>query len=221
MTPDQADASTRQLLIDAAVRRLWNHDESEIRILDICKDTGFSTSLIYGNFHSRQGLIDAALLEIFSQITSEMADAIERQARSEHPTGLYVDTLFRFLRDPAHRDAITRQRKMFFRVSANALARPSIRDGFLAIYNDYHARVDAIYQDLTVTGALSDGLTGRQWALLLEGHMLSRAFHDLSLEWDDQDDWYHATERIFPKSPPKPLPTNDSVMGQELRVSEG
>ena len=58
--PERSEDS-RQAVLDAVCRRLWGHDESTIRIADICHETGLSSSVIYNYFRSRQGLIDAAL----------------------------------------------------------------------------------------------------------------------------------------------------------------
>jgi AcrR family transcriptional regulator len=198
--------STRDVLIEATSRRLWNEDESELRILDICQETNLSTSVIYSHFRSRQGLIDASLLHIYAIVTDEIIDYTETAAARSHPTGSFVDTLYAMLIDPDHEARVTRQRQMFFRVSATALARPSIRPGFLELYDHYIERADAIYEDLLARGLLSDQLSGRQWTIFFEGQMLSRAFHDLSSNWDSQSDWLRGALRMLSVAKPKIIP---------------
>jgi hypothetical protein len=39
--------------------------------------------------------------------------------------------------------------------------------------------------------------------------MLSRAFHDLSSEWDNQDDWNRAAKRMISSSLPEQVPAPD------------
>ncbi len=197
MADPSSERSTRDALIEATSKRLWEEDESELRILDICQETNLSTSVIYGHFRSRQGLIDASLLRIFATVTDQIVEDIEEMAAGPHPTGSFVDTLYLMLTDPRHEGTITSQRQMFFRVSATALSRPSIRPGFLQLYDAYMARVDALYDELVRRGLLSDLLTGHQWALFFEGQMLSRAFHDLSSNWDNQEDWNQAARRVL------------------------
>lgn len=198
--------STRDVLIETTSRRLWNEDESELRILDICQETNLSTSVIYGHFRSRQGLIDASLLHIYAIVTDEIIDYTETAAARAHPTGSFVDTLYAMLIDPTHEARVTRQRQMFFRVSATALARPSIRPGFLELYDHYIERADAIYEDLLARGLLSDQLSGRQWTIFFEGQMLSRAFHDLSSNWDSQSDWLRGALRMLSVAKPEVIP---------------
>jgi AcrR family transcriptional regulator len=181
--------STRQLLIEATSKRLWQEDESDLRILDICKETNLSTSVIYGHFRSRQGLIDASLLHLFHLVTGEILATLERAAAGPHPSGSFADTLYELVSNPDNERAIIRQRQMFFRVSATALSRASIRPGFLHLYNDFAARADEIYGGVVDAGLLDRRLTGHQWALFFESQMVSRSFHDLMSPWDDLDDW--------------------------------
>lgn len=188
--------STRQLLIEATSKRLWQEDESDLRILDICKETNLSTSVIYGHFRSRQGLIDASLLHLFHLITDEIVATLERAAVGPHPTGSFADTLYELVSDPDNEQSIIRQRQMFFRVAATALSRASIRPGFLLLYDDFSRRADAIYDGVVDAGLLDERLTGHQWALFFESQMVSRAFHDLISPWDNLDDWSPVANRL-------------------------
>jgi hypothetical protein len=92
--------------------------------------------------------------------------------------------------------SIIRQRQMFFRVSATALSRASIRPGFLHLYNDFSRRADEIYASIVDAGLLDARLTGHQWALFFESQMVSRAFHDLISPWDDLGDWAPVANRL-------------------------
>jgi AcrR family transcriptional regulator len=188
--------STRQLLIEATSKRLWLEDESDLRILDICKETNLSTSVIYGHFRSRQGLIDASLLHLFQLVTDEIVATLERAAVGPHPSGSFADTLYELVSDPENERSIIRQRQMFFRVSATALSRASIRPGFLHLYNDFSRRADEIYSAIVDAGLLDRRLTGHQWALFFESQMVSRSFHDLISPWDDLDDWGFVANRL-------------------------
>ena len=195
--------STSEILIEATARRLWDVDESELRILEICQETNLSTSVIYGHFGSRQGLIDAALLHIFAIATDQMTKNLTTVVSSAHPTGSFVDTLYDLLTDPAHEADVTSQRQMFLRVSATALSRPSIRPGFLELYEKFMKRLDALYDELVARQLLNDQLNGHQWAIFFEGQMLSRAFHDLSSKWDNQGDWLRAADRMLSAAKPQ------------------
>ena len=93
MAEGAIERSASDALIEATVRRLWVADEGEVRILDICQETGLSTSVIYGHFRSRQGLIDAALLTILTEVTEGIVKDIEEILNGPHPTGRLLDSL--------------------------------------------------------------------------------------------------------------------------------
>ena len=194
--------SASDVLIEATSRRLWNEDESELRILDICKETNLSTSVIYGHFGSRQGLINASLLHIFALVTDEIIANLDTSASHTRSTGSFVNALVSLLANADYQEDLNRQRQMFFRVSATALSRPSIRPGFLELYGRYLERSDVIYQDLLDGGHLSRELSARQWALFFEGQMLSRAFHHLSPNWYNQDDWLRSAHDMLSAAKP-------------------
>src|SRR5665213_2440157 len=202
MADSVSNYSASDVLIEATSRRLWDEDESELRILDICKETNLSTSVIYGHFGSRQGLINASLLHIFGLVTDEIIENLETSAARSLSTGSMLNALFGLLNDANYQERLNRQRQMFFRVSATALSRPSIRPGFLELYERYIERADAIYQELLDGGHLSEELTARQWALFFEGQMLSRAFHDLSSNWYNQDDWLRSAHQMLSDAKP-------------------
>jgi AcrR family transcriptional regulator len=203
------EGSTRELLLAATARRLWEADENELRILDICRETNLSTSVIYAHFGSRQGLIDASLLRVFTAVTDEIVANLTIAVAGPHPTGSFLDTLNEILTNPDYESVITAQRQMFFRVSATALSRPSLRSGFLVLYDAFMTRVDELYDELVRRELLGAQLSGHQWAVFFEGQMLSRAFHDLSSEWDNQDDWNRAVKRMLSGSPSEQVPAPD------------
>ena len=206
MAEGTTERSASDALIEATVRRLWVADEGEVRILDICQETGLSTSVIYGHFRSRQGLIDAALLVIITEITDGIVTAIETVLNGPHPTGRLLDSLHTYLVDPARQVDHVQQRQTYVRVCATALGRASLRPGFLEIYSRYLGRSAELYDEAVTRGLLPDTLTGRQWALLLESQMVARALHDLDADWDDQGDWLLALARLAegPTSPARP-----------------
>src|ERR1700691_3379224 len=108
--------STREILIEATSRRLWDVDESELRILDICQETNLSTSVIYGHFRSRQGLIDASLLRLFTIVSDQIVENIATAASEAGDTCSFVDALYALLTNADHEDSVARTRQMFFRI---------------------------------------------------------------------------------------------------------
>jgi len=68
MSPQERSGDSRQLVLNTAKRQLWEKADASLRISDLSFETGLSTTVIYTYFRSRQGLIDAAYIEIYKEI---------------------------------------------------------------------------------------------------------------------------------------------------------
>ncbi len=64
--------STRDEILAAAVKEVRDRDEASFRVAQVSKSAGCATSVLYHYFGSREGLIDAALVEIVVQETQDM-----------------------------------------------------------------------------------------------------------------------------------------------------
>lgn len=190
------DANTRETLLEVTVQHLLQKDESELRVLDICHETHLSTSVIYGNFGSRQGLIDAAYLRIYADVTESTILRLERAADASCQTNSFVTSLYQALCDPTSGDQVTHNRQMHLRVAAAALSRPNLRPAYLAIHDTFMKRRDLVYQRLIDESFLNSQLSARQWALFFEGQMLSRALNGVAPEWSAQSDWVAAARHF-------------------------
>ena len=159
--PERSEDS-RQRVLDAVCRRLWDHDESTIRIADICHETGLSSSVIYNYFRSRQGLIDAAYLAIYREITAGVVDNTRRVADGVTTTEAFIDNLRAMITDPARRDDLASRRHMRLRVATAALARPSMQHEFALLQQSFFAGLAQSFADLQARGAVGDLLTPDQ-----------------------------------------------------------
>ena len=72
-TMQPRSAENKQRVLQDAMRLISDKPDSELRIADIYERTGLSSSVIYSYFRSRDGLIDAAYIEL----SKEMSKATE------------------------------------------------------------------------------------------------------------------------------------------------
>lgn len=182
-------ASTRQTLIDATAQRLSESDESELRIADICEDTGFSSSVIYSNFRSRQGLIDATFLSMYDDHVRRYVSLLrEETAKAES-----LDSLLAFYRegesDPETQAALQNFRRIRLRVSSAALARPELQRDFIVVQENYLTAMAELIEEVQGRGVFGRRLTARQLAVLLEGYSFARALNDISLHPETGESW--------------------------------
>lgn len=182
-------ASTRQVLIDATARRLAESDETELRIADICQDTGFSSSVIYSNFRSRQGLIDATFLHMYDDLARRYVELLVQNTGDADSLG----SLLAFYRvgdatAPVH-EALKEFRRIRLRVSTAALARPELQKAFVAVQEAHLNRMAALIEGVQDRGLFGRRLNGRQIAVMLEGYSFGRAVDDISLHPESEESW--------------------------------
>ena len=179
----------RQLLIDAATKRLWSTDESELRIADICADTELSSSVIYTNFRSRQGLIDAAFLDMYANLAGNYRVLLRRYVEPATSASSLIETLSEVQTSGEVNGALAENRKIRLRIATASLARADLRREWIKIQEDHLTLFAEIIEDLQHRGVLGRKLTGRQVAVLLEGFSFGRALDDISLNPESDAAW--------------------------------
>ncbi|HEV2427814.1 MAG TPA: hypothetical protein VGS61_06315 [Acidimicrobiales bacterium] len=197
MSSDERASVTRRALIDATAQRLEAADESELRIADVCADTGYSSSVIYSNFRSRQGLVDAALLDLFdrySRAYTDLVDEYTRDARS-------LDEMLAFYTDPAQHERLAATlagfRQVRLRVSTAAILRPELRREWRVVYADYVGRMAAMVERGQDAGFIGRRLSAHELAVLLEAMAYGRALDGISLDPLPDLSWLTMLELVF------------------------
>ncbi|MGH9019849.1 MAG: TetR/AcrR family transcriptional regulator [Acidimicrobiales bacterium] len=173
--------ATRRALIDATAARLATSDESELRIADVCEDTGYSSSVIYSNFRSRQGLIDAALLAMFDQRSRDYIDLLRHYTHHAQTR----EELFSFYAVPEKLERITETltelRQIRLRVSTAALARPDLRREWQPVQEAHVERFAELIEAAQARGLLGRALSSREIVALFEALSFGRALDAVSL----------------------------------------
>jgi len=182
-------ASTRQTLIDATARRLGESDESELRIADICEDTGFSSSVIYSNFRSRQGLIDATFLSMYTEQVRRYVQLLREETKKADSLNSLLDFYRQGDTRPETQAQLERFRRIRLRVSTASLERPELQREFLLIQEEYLTSMAELIEEVQERGIFGRRLSARQLAVLLEGYSFARAFNDVSLHPETAESW--------------------------------
>ena len=204
---------TRASVLDAVIAHLWHEDESTLRIADLCVKTGLSSSVIYNNYHSRQGLIDAAYLEIYRTMTLQLVSFYRDVAATARDAGALQRSIEGEIANSARADRWVQSRQMRLRISAAALRRPALQRNFVLLHDHYLNQLSEIFADLQRRGIAGDLLQPRQLAIMFEGSLLFHSFNDIALHPIDDQSWLAmlmAVMGAFSSSPPSPAaPTLD------------
>lgn len=84
-----SDMTIREAILDEAVRAVAQGGEASLRVHDIARAVGCSVSALYVHFGSREGLAEAALIERFRRLTSQVSESFtEHLQRAKSPTAL-------------------------------------------------------------------------------------------------------------------------------------
>ncbi len=186
--PEPTEA-TRDAVLEVTSRALWRRDEGSLRIADICQATNLSSSVIYNNFRSRQGLIDAAYLSIYASMTTEIVALFDEVSARLHS----YDDLYEYISEqqtnPTQRDYWRRNRHMRLRIATAAIARPSLQNDFAALQETYLRGLTAFFTTLQDRHVVGDLLSAREMAFIFESSLLAHSFNDIALEPADDKEW--------------------------------
>ena len=180
---------TCDVVLESVTAMLWHHDETELRIVDVCQATGLSSSVIYNHFGSRQGLVDAAYLSLYDHASAQMLIELrEATARLDTPVALY--DYFRGELDNTERASFWLGLcQMRLRVTTAAVARQSLRSDFAAAQDRHLTDLTLFVADLQRRGLIANHLSANELARVFEGYVLSHAYNDIALNPSDSATW--------------------------------
>ena len=161
------DSATREILLEAAISFLEERDEATLRISDICNRTNLSSSVIYSRFASRQGLIDAALVEIYRRVCRESLAQSRAWVQRTKTERSVVAVWKGVLSEETQRADALRRRALQMRVLATSLTRNALKGPIAVLRDDYFRELGELFDELVDEALLAAGLSGLQWAALL------------------------------------------------------
>ena len=179
----------KKTVLNQAIELLISRHEAEFRIGDVCELSGLSSSVIYSYFRSREGLIDAAYLELYKLVTSRTEIALHNfLSDSLNPK--------EFLTNVSKVNSLTNSKSMWadtrnlrLRVCAHAVGCPRFMKSFAPLSNKHFDEIAEIFENLKVKKLIKTKNTAVQCARAYEGFELSWALHeglndvDLTHEW--------------------------------------
>jgi len=188
-SPDRTE-DTRDKVLSVVCELLWRVDEGSLRLADVCEATGLSSSVVYKNFRSRQGLVDAAYLEIYRTVTAELIEVLRRGTKATRD----LSELRQYLRDefnsPLHQALWRKSRHMRLRIATAAVARASLQRDFAVLQDQYLGELAEIFADLQLRGVVGRMLSASQLAIMFEGNLLVHSFNDIALQPEDDQSWF-------------------------------
>jgi|GEM_PF-3128290 len=195
ITTDERDKV--DVILDITERHLEASGEHGLRIMDIARESGVSTSTLYYHFNDREGLIQAVQARAVRRVSSASVNRLFEKFRQEHHT--HHDA-----RSFAHElvavvgsevgEYLSEERRRKVELMAAGSTRPGlerlIQSEITHIIDDVTSFCQVIYD----RGWLADGVTPRAMASALRAVLLGRVVGDYDLTPISDQEWYRLAE---------------------------
>ncbi len=184
-------------VLDVVVERLFEGDESLIRIPDICEATGVNYGSVYHHFGSREGVIAAAYDQIFSALAREDIDRLREVSLASTSREEYVGAVALLIEAMTADGARRARRSMRARVIAAAATRPALRDLISATQARLTAELTRVIEHGQGRGWLRRDLSAHAIAVVVQGVVFGRCLDDVSSEPIEASEWARTMYTLF------------------------
>lgn len=167
MSPQERSGDSRQLVLNTAKRQLWEKADSSLRISDLSFETGLSTTVIYTYFRSRQGLIDAAYIEIYKEININFLKSFSEICIKSTSTSDLIEKIT--VRYSAFSKEDIDNRLMRLRIAGAAVSRQKMAVQFSKCQEEYFKDVAAIFEKLQKRKIISATFSATELAYITDG----------------------------------------------------
>jgi AcrR family transcriptional regulator len=134
---------TRRLVLDAAVDWIEENGSASLKVVDIARASGVSEVLIYRYFSDRQGLLTAALVELWERYMIQPLDAA-RQMIADLPSEAFTPEFIARIGVQPSTEAARKRRWARLQVLAASPENPELR----AMIKESQSRINAEHESL-------------------------------------------------------------------------
>ena len=136
---------TRALVLDAAVDWIEENGSSGLKVVDIARASGISEVLIYRYFDDRQGLLTAALVELWERYMIQPLDAA-RQMIADLPSEAFTPEFIARIGVQPSTEAARKSRWARLQVLAASPENPELREMIKASQSRINAEHESLIE---------------------------------------------------------------------------
>lgn len=197
MAKQRRSIPVMKAVIDEVVSRLWTGDESLIRIPDICDATGVNYGSVYHHFGSREGVIDAAYNQLFSDLVQRDIDELSNASSESADIDEFLVRIQPLIGLLTAGEERRRSRAMRTRIVAAALTRPELA----ALIGATESRLTVELADVMSMGQdrgfVRKDVSARSLAVLIQAIVFGRVLDDVTTTPVEQEDWDFTMNTLF------------------------
>ena len=195
-TPVQAELSTKERLIEAAISIIEAEGEVALRVDRVVEIAGFTKPVLYHHFTDREGIIAAAQAERFRRtLDLGMDDALESVSAVSTPQD-FLEVMRGLLRQfaaPAGQD----RRRFRIEVLGSAVSRPALMKSIVEAGRTHAAKFEMPMRIAADRGWLQTDVPIRDFSQWWTGLMLSRYLFEMDPDGFDVESWDAVTDAVM------------------------
>jgi AcrR family transcriptional regulator len=186
----------RQPILDAAVKELQEFSEAGFRVTRVAEEAGCVVSVLYHHFDNREGLIDAALIEIMRREGEEVA-TIYREMDTILAGVTTIEQAFETYVRIAHGPGGQMRRALDAQILTAVQTRPSVRRAWVELSSNVQLANEHLLQEMVQRGFVDPTLDIPALALLMRGLDFSRTLEESVEQPTVSFDRWVAVMRLF------------------------
>ena len=184
-------------VLDAVAERLVAGDETQIRIPEICEATGVNYGSVYHHFGSREGVIEAAYVMIFSELVDVDIAWLDQLSMSADTFDDFVSAVAPLVEVMSSGERRRERRALRLRIVAAAQTRPELH----ALIGETQVRITEgltkVVEYGQERGWLRTDLSAHSIAVLMQAMVFGRSLDDVSSSPIDDVEWGMAMTVVF------------------------
>jgi len=178
MTVQLRSQINKQLVLDEAIRQLLLKPEGEFRIADIYENTGLSSSVIYSYFRSRDGLINAAYIQLYKEMSHSAEKNLETIFTTAFKPGEVTAEFLKRAESAEITSKWAQNRAIRIRIAARAIITPAFMKLYAPLFNEHMERMMKQFKLLQEKNLISKKLGTEQLARMFEGILMAWALEE-------------------------------------------
>lgn len=188
---DNHESSTAERLVEAAVEVIERRGDAGIRVRDVAEVAGVTYSAVQFHFGGRDGLIDAAYLELYRRdLLGPIADAARAFAAASTASE-FTDAVRSVVTALLVPERIDNRRRRAQAIGA-AVTRPSLASALTDLHNDYFARLAELLEGPRSRGWMRTDLDVRAVGAVYIGIVNARSLVEFPGSTVDPEAWTEA-----------------------------
>lgn len=184
-------------VIDEVVSRLWSGDESLIRIPEICDATGVNYGSVYHHFGSREGVIDAAYNQLFSDLVQRDIDELSNVSQQSVDIDEFLVRIQPLIGLLSAGEERRQSRAMRARIVAASLTRPELATLIGATESRLTAELRDVMSMGQDRGFVRKDVSAWSLAVLIQAIVFGRVLDDVTTTPIEQEDWDFTMTTLF------------------------